>query len=510
MRRLLWSGLILSIIATTGCVSSETHSRALGHVNEARKAATDARNELDSFKKQSSADMDAKEAERARLAGELAATQSALASARSNVENLQGELDARTNALRDASRRLGSIEKEKHAADSKIGSLQVEKDIANARIATLERENEGANNRIASLEKEREEASNRVALLEKDKNALAASVTEARDRVRDLETKVGSLMAQVEGLQNDNRSLLSGTTTAKDVMATLQKRAGDLESESARAADLAQRLNERDQELARLRQASADHDQEIARLRSEVADREQLAGKLAALTDETGKLAQDRERLQQQQTQLSDEHQKLLARLQEDADKLKAEEAEKDRLEKERAAKEEEIRRLTQAQADLTKSLQDEINKGTITIQRVRDRLTINMIDKVLFDSGQAVVKPAGLKVLKQVSDVLKDVPDKQIRIEGHTDNVPIGVKLRDKFATNWELSTTRATSVVRYLIEEGGVNRDMISAAGYADTRPVATNDSDDGKASNRRIEIVLYPKDLTDIAKDLRADSR
>ena len=88
--------------------------------------------------------------------------------------------------------------------------------------------------------------------------------------------------------------------------------------------------------------------------------------------------------------------------------------------------------------------------------------------------------------------------------------NVPIGIKLRDKFATNWELSTTRATSVVRYLIEEGGVNRDMISAAGYADTRPVATNDSDDGKASNRRIEIVLYPKDLTDSAKDLRADSR
>ena len=109
----------------------------------------------------------------------------------------------------------------------------------------------------------------------------------------------------------------------------------------------------------------------------------------------------------------------------------------------------------------------------------------------VLFDSRQAVVKPAGLKVLKQVSDALKDVPDKQIRIEGHTDNVPIGVKLRDKFAPNWELSTTRATSIVRYLIGEGGVNRDMISAAGYADTRPVATNASDDGKASNRRIEL-------------------
>jgi chemotaxis protein MotB len=74
-------------------------------------------------------------------------------------------------------------------------------------------------------------------------------------------------------------------------------------------------------------------------------------------------------------------------------------------------------------------------------------------------------------------------------------------VKLREKFATNWELSTARATSVVRYLIEEGGIDRTMISAGGYADTRPVESNDTEAGKSSNRRIEIVLYPKDLAEI---------
>ncbi|MBA5868232.1 MAG: OmpA family protein [Nitrospira sp. CR1.3] len=131
----------------------------------------------------------------------------------------------------------------------------------------------------------------------------------------------------------------------------------------------------------------------------------------------------------------------------------------------------------------------------------MRDRLTINMVDRVLFDSGQAQVKLAGLKVLKQVSDILKKVIDKQIRIEGHTDNVPIGAKLRDKFPTNWELSSARATSVVRYLVEEGGVDQHTISAGGYADTRPVETNDTETGKAANRRIEIALYPKDLSDI---------
>ena len=124
------------------------------------------------------------------------------------------------------------------------------------------------------------------------------------------------------------------------------------------------------------------------------------------------------------------------------------------------------------------------------------------MIDRVLFDSGRADIKPAGLKVLKQVSDVLNKITDKQIRIEGHTDNVPISTKLQDKFKTNWELSTARATTVVRYLIDHGGVQAQALSAVGYADTHPVASNDSEEGRSSNRRIEIVLYPKDLSQIA--------
>jgi chemotaxis protein MotB len=124
------------------------------------------------------------------------------------------------------------------------------------------------------------------------------------------------------------------------------------------------------------------------------------------------------------------------------------------------------------------------------------------MIDRVLFDSGHADIKPAGVKVLKQVSDVLNKITDKQIRIEGHTDNKPISAKLQDKFKTNWELSTARATTVVRYLIDQGGVQPQALSAVGYADTHPVASNDSDEGRSSNRRIEIVLYPKDLSQIA--------
>ena len=133
----------------------------------------------------------------------------------------------------------------------------------------------------------------------------------------------------------------------------------------------------------------------------------------------------------------------------------------------------------------------------------------------MLFRSGESGARDRGSKRTRWartrrtgrgVADQ-SSISDKQIRIEGHTDNVPISTKLQDRFKTNWELSTARATTVVRYLIDQGGVDRQYLSAVGYADTHPLASNDSEEGRSSNRRIEIVLYPKDLTRIAGQLES---
>jgi chemotaxis protein MotB len=254
------------------------------------------------------------------------------------------------------------------------------------------------------------------------------------------------------------------------------------------------------------KQAAAEADS----LRNQLAD---VNARIASLMSGTTTAQEEIARLQKRASELeaetaraNDLAKQLSGREQDLNERLKTEAAEKARLEKERAAKEAEIQRLTRTHEELTKSLEAEIAKGDIKIKQVRDRLTINMVDRVLFDSGQSQVKPAGLQVLKQVSDILKKVTDKQIRIEGHTDNVPIGVKLRGRFPTNWELSTARATSVVRYLIEEGGVDRANLLAVGYADTRPLAANDTEEGRTANRRIEIALYPKDLSEIASELK----
>src|SRR5207237_907143 len=116
----------------------------------------------------------------------------------------------------------------------------------------------------------------------------------------------------------------------------------------------------------------------------------------------------------------------------------------------------------------------------------VGDRLRINLdelVDHVEFESGEATFKPEGLRILKQVSEILKAVPDKHFRVEGHADNVPIGPSLKEKFPSNWELSKARATSVVRYLIEEGGLDSASLSAVGYGDTRPAASNETEEGR---------------------------
>lgn len=160
-------------------------------------------------------------------------------------------------------------------------------------------------------------------------------------------------------------------------------------------------------------------------------------------------------------------------------------------LEKE---KQEETARLQKRIGELEKELEATAAAGAVSMKQESDGTTISMVDKVLFDSGEEALTPGGIKILDRVSEVLKTMKDKRVRIEGHADSVPIGDNLRDRFWTNWELSTARATSVVHYL-EQSGIDRSLLSAAGYADTQPVSENETSEGRASNRRIEIILEP---------------
>jgi chemotaxis protein MotB len=158
-------------------------------------------------------------------------------------------------------------------------------------------------------------------------------------------------------------------------------------------------------------------------------------------------------------------------------------------------AKEQEIERLKATYDTLMADMKAEVEQGQVTITKLADRLSVSMVDRILFPSGEAEITADGLKVLQRVGNVLKNAEEKIIRVEGHTDNVPISGKLTDKFPTNWELSTARASNVVRFLQEKVAIDPDRLEAVGLSEFHPVASNATAEGRSRNRRIEIALLP---------------
>ena len=151
---------------------------------------------------------------------------------------------------------------------------------------------------------------------------------------------------------------------------------------------------------------------------------------------------------------------------------------------------EEEVNRLSELKSVLERELSGIKDVGLSMQER---GLVITFLDKVLFDSGKAAIKPQGTSVLKKVADVVTSkASDLNIGIEGHTDNVPIKYS---RWKSNWELSTARAISVLHYL-EENGVSPHKLAAIGYGEYRPVSSNDTKEGRQTNRRVEIVILPE--------------
>jgi chemotaxis protein MotB len=158
--------------------------------------------------------------------------------------------------------------------------------------------------------------------------------------------------------------------------------------------------------------------------------------------------------------------------------------------------KEEKVKEVSNTYEQLLQNMKSEIAQGQVTISELKGKLTVNMEAAILFDSGRADVKDDGLEILLKMVETLKGVKDKAIRIEGHTDNVQISGGLTRQFPTNWELSAARAINVARYL-QQQGLDPAILSAAAFAEYKPVADNGSKEGRAKNRRIEITLVAKD-------------
>lgn len=236
---------------------------------------------------------------------------------------------------------------------------------------------------------------------------------------------------------------------------------------------------------------------------AKLADTSQRAADLAVRLSELEKAASAASADAAQQRQLAAELAKAREKLEQEkvAASLDAEQARKQSaaLEQEAARQRQLAAQLAQEKSALEKksaeyqslasSLDSEIKAGQIQLSELKGKLTVRMAEKVLFPSGSATVSKAGKATLDKIGEAFKDVKNRMIRVEGHTDNVPIKTA---RFPSNWELSAARAIAVVR-ILQDDGVDPALLAAAGYASYQPVASNDTPEGRAQNRRIEISL-----------------
>jgi chemotaxis protein MotB len=167
-------------------------------------------------------------------------------------------------------------------------------------------------------------------------------------------------------------------------------------------------------------------------------------------------------------------------------------------LDKERTVVEvqkKEISELDQQRQEIERNLKAQIANKDVRIQEIEGKLMVTFVDKILFDSGSVSIKPEGQEVILRLAESFKDKQDQMIVVQGHTDDVKIGGALIDRFPTNWELSAARATAVVRLLQDEGEIDPARLTASGFSYYKPVASNETEEGRKQNRRIEIMLVP---------------
>ncbi len=245
-------------------------------------------------------------------------------------------------------------------------------------------------------------------------------------------------------------TLLTGCIVTKTVYDAEVSRARSLEYELAKKDDVAAELQQQIVELQR--------------------SQERLDLELKSLELERVQLTSDSEDLR-----LANE--RMRAGLESEREKLRARESE--------------IQEMSSTYLNLVEALEAELERGEIQIQALRGGLQVSASDQILFDSGLAEIKPDGESVLEAVAEQIRGLSGYSVRVGGHTDDRPISTA---RYPSNWELSAARAVQVLRFL-ESSGVDASALSAIGYGPHQPVATNDTVENRARNRRIEIVLIP---------------
>ena len=290
---------------------------------------------------------------------------------------------------------------------------------------------------------------------------------------KDLEEKYNALKKENVDLKGENNTLLAAKNQAENELKSLQKQYDEATTSRDKLASELAALQSNYNNLKNSYDALEENSSSA--IEANVKKNREL---LAQLEAKEQALAAENERLKTLKEQLEARSKRV------------------EELETIIAAKDASMRALKDA---ISKALTDFEGKG-LTVEQRNGKVYVSMENKLLFESGSWAVGSQGRRAVQQLGTVLADNPDISILIEGHTDNVPY--KGSGQLSGNWDLSTKRATAIVYILRENPSINPENLTAAGRGEYAPIASNDTPEGRAKNRRIEVVLTPK-LDEITK-------
>lgn len=290
----------------------------------------------------------------------------------------------------------------------------------------------------------------------------------------------------LEAHARDIQSLQATLTTTQEEHKRVQQALG-LAQQKLEACTL--------QARAALEKATQQHQQALD------ASQREMQTLQTTLTATERNLEQTKEALQavqQQQVELQERYQAVTANLDTTEQHLRALMAQAEEDSALRQAKEEQeaqlSARLEGVYNQFVEQLQNEIQNDTLAVQQNGDHVLVRMAGSSVFTQGMASVQPKGRMMLRKISRILQNHPDYEVHVEGHSDNLPLGAKLRERWGTNWGLSAARAASVI-HCLQLLGVPSDHLEARGYGAVRPLVHQDTPDGRRQNRRIDIIVQP---------------
>ncbi|MCB0449894.1 MAG: OmpA family protein [Confluentibacter sp.] len=296
--------------------------------------------------------------------------------------------------------------------------------------------------------------------------------------------------------------VLASSCVSPKIYKELEAKYANLKQENRKLA------NENDDLLYSKNAAETQLKQLQASYKEAVAQRDKLQGDYDAAKANVDALKASYDALEKNSsaaiTANSQKNRELLAELEAKEQALAAENLRLDKLKQELADRSNRVAELEQVIADkdaamtalkdaISRALTDFEGKG-LTVEQRDGKVYVSMENKLLFSSGSWAVGTEGRRAVQQLGTVLATNPDIAVLIEGHTDNVPY--QPNGAITSNWDLSTKRATAIVAILRENAAINPENLTAAGRGEFAPIATNDTPEGKAKNRRIEVILTPK--------------